>query len=73
MVSWALVVGGLAVGGFGAATLRYPQRVERLRAGWRYEDATLTDAGAHDAKVVGVLLLGLGALVVVRGLVGQPP
>jgi len=58
---------GFVVGLSGALIVRYPDATYAIRTAWKHDDASLSDRGRTDQRLMGAVLLLVGLAVVLRG------
>ena len=58
---------GVVVGISGALVVRYPDASYAIRTAWKHDDASLSDRGRTDQRLMGAVLLVVGLALVLRG------
>ena len=59
---------GFVVGLSGALIVRYPDATYAIRTAWKHDDASLSDRGRTDQRLMGAVLLVVALGIVFRGL-----
>lgn len=58
---------GVMVGLSGALIVRYPDASYAIRTAWKHDDASLSDRGRTDQRLMGAVLVVVGLGIAMRG------